>query len=93
MRTPVIGLDSSALEIYLEVEPCDRRMGVNGVAAAATERLSEAFSLAAIFAFSNKRRGVQLLAALKLSGFLSLCPCHSCRGGIDSARPLRRMGT
>lgn len=54
----MIGLGSSALKIYLAVAPCDRCMGFNGLAAAITERLSEAFSLDAVFAFSNKRHGV-----------------------------------
>lgn len=52
----MIGLGSSALKIYLAVEPCDMRMGFNGLAAAATERLSQALTADAIFVFTNKRR-------------------------------------
>ncbi|MCF7674413.1 MAG: IS66 family insertion sequence element accessory protein TnpB [Akkermansiaceae bacterium] len=52
----MIGLGSSALKIYLAVEPCDMRMGFNGLAAAATERLSQALTVDAIFVFTNKRR-------------------------------------
>lgn len=52
----MIGLGSSALKIYLAVEPCDMRMGFNGLAAAATERLSQSLSSDALFVFINKRR-------------------------------------
>jgi transposase len=51
----VIGLGSSALKIYLAVEPCDMRMGFNGLATAATERLAQALTPDAVFAFINKR--------------------------------------
>ena len=54
----MIGLGSSALKIYLAVEPCDRRMGFNGLATAATERLSRGDSPDAIFVFINKRHRV-----------------------------------
>jgi len=52
----VIGLGSSALKIYLAVEPCDMRMGFNGLAAAATEKLSQTLSPDAVFIFTNRRR-------------------------------------
>jgi transposase len=51
----VIGLGSSALKIYLAVEPCDMRMGFNGLATAATEKLSQALAPDALFVFINKR--------------------------------------
>jgi transposase len=52
----VIGLGSSALKIYLAVEPCDMRMGFNGLATAATEQLSQTLAPDALVAFINKRR-------------------------------------
>jgi hypothetical protein len=54
----VIGLGSSALKIYLAVEPCDMRTGFNGLATAATERLSQALSPDAIFVAINKGQRV-----------------------------------
>ena len=51
----MIGLGSSALKIYLAVEPCDMRMGFNGLATAATEQLAQALAPDAVFAFVNKR--------------------------------------
>ena len=51
----MIGLGSSALRIYLAVEPCDMRMGFNGLATAATEQLAQALSPDAVFVFINKR--------------------------------------
>ena len=52
----MIGLGSSALKIYLAVEPCDMRMGFNGLATAATEKLSQTLSPDAVFVFINRRR-------------------------------------
>ena len=52
----MIGLGSSALKIYLALEPCDMRMGFNGLATAATEKLSQALAPDALFVFINKRR-------------------------------------
>lgn len=54
----MIGLGSSSLKIYLAVEPCDMSMGFNGLATAATERLSQAFSPDAILAFIDSRQKV-----------------------------------
>ena len=54
----MIGLGSSALKIYLAVEPCDVRMGFNGLATAATERLAQAFSPGAILALIDSRQKV-----------------------------------
>lgn len=51
----MIGLGSSALKIYLAVEPCDMRMGFNGLATAATEKLSQTLATDALFVFTNKR--------------------------------------
>lgn len=51
----MIGLGSSALKIYLAVEPCDMRMGFNGLATAATEQLAQALAPDAVFVFINKR--------------------------------------
>lgn len=52
----MIGLGSSALKIFLALEPCDMRMGFNGLAAAATEKLSQTLSADAVFIFTNRRR-------------------------------------
>lgn len=51
----MIGLGSAALRIYLAVEPCDMRMGFNGLATAATERLSQTLTPEAVFVFINRR--------------------------------------
>ncbi len=89
----MIGLGSSALKIYLAAGPCDTLMGVNGLATSATERLSQAFSLDAVFAFINMRRGVSKCLPTDFSGFLSLCPCRDAQRWLESARPPWRMGT
>jgi transposase len=52
----VIGLGTSALKVFLAVEPCDMRMGFNGLAAAAVEHLGERLGRDALFVFTNKRR-------------------------------------
>jgi transposase len=51
----MIGLGRAALRIYLAVEPCDMRMGFNGLATAATEQLAQALTPEAVFVFINKR--------------------------------------
>ena len=45
-----------SVRVCLAVEPCDMRMGFNGLAAAATEKLSQTLSPDAVFIFTNRRR-------------------------------------
>ena len=51
----MIGLGTSALKIFLAVEPCDMRKGFNGLATAAVEHLGQRLSRDALFVFTNKR--------------------------------------
>ncbi len=52
----MIGLGSSALKVYVALEPFDMRMGFNGLAAAVTEAFGQALAPDSLFAFTNKRR-------------------------------------
>ena len=45
----------SALKVYLAVEPCDMRMGFNGLTIAAVEHLAQPLASDALFVFVNKR--------------------------------------
>ncbi len=47
---------SGSLKIYVAVEPCDIRMGFNGLQGAVAEKLKTNMRCRALFGFTNKRR-------------------------------------
>jgi transposase len=47
---------SGSLRIYVAVEPCDMRMGFNGLQGAVAEKLKGNVRDGALFVFTNKRR-------------------------------------
>lgn len=46
---------SGSLKVFLAVEPCDMRKGLNGLHATVTERLGEDPKAGALFVFCNRR--------------------------------------
>ena len=52
----MIGLGMSALKVYLAVEPCDMRKGIQGLSVAAVEHLNQPLARDALFCFINRRR-------------------------------------
>jgi transposase len=47
---------SGSLKIYVAVEPCDMRIGFNGLQGAVAEKLKANVRDGALFVFTNKRR-------------------------------------
>ena len=47
---------SGSLKIYVAVEPCDMRMGFNGLQGAVADKLKGNVRDGALFVFTNKRR-------------------------------------
>ena len=52
----MIGLGSSALKVFVAVEPLDMRKGFNGLVEVAVGQLGERLARDALFVFTNKRR-------------------------------------
>lgn len=68
-----MGLGMSAIKVYLAVEPCDMRKGVNGLAVAAVEHLAQplacdsAGSTTTIAYYPNALEGVEIPAIKKIT--------------------------
>jgi transposase len=52
----VLNLTSSALKVFLALDPCDMRKSFNGLQQLAADQLGSAPSRDALFVFTNKRR-------------------------------------
>lgn len=52
----MLNLTSSALKVFLALDPCDMRKSFNGLQQLAADQLGSAPSRDALFVFTNKRR-------------------------------------
>ena len=88
---------SGSLRIFIALDPCDMRAGINTLYALVGERLKEDVKNGALFVFTNKRRrllkvlfwdgtGCSLLTKRLERGTFSSLACH---GGSLAPSPIR----
>ena len=62
----MLNLTSSALKVFLALDPCDMRKSFNGLHSLAADQLQTAPARDALFVFTNKRRNrIKLLSGVR----------------------------